>query len=98
MSSPTEFIIVRIILTIVTSEILILTSTSLQWQKETATSNSQKWESLWTHIQNTAARNVLLLGRVKMATENIYMQIYRQRGMVPKVGLSHHNFSYPNHS
>ena len=50
-------------------------------------SNHQKWESLWTHIQNTAARNVLLLGRVKMATENIYIQIYKQRGLPPKVRL-----------
>lgn len=60
------------------------TIADLTWRKETATSNHQKWESLWTHIQNTAARNVLLLGRVKMATENIYIQIYKQRGLPPK--------------
>ena len=56
----------------------------LTWRKEQAETTLQKWESLWAHIQNTASRNVLLLGRVKMATENIYVQIYKQRGLQPK--------------
>lgn len=56
----------------------------LTWRKEEAEAKLQKWESLWAHIQNTASRNVLLLGRVKMATENIYVQIYKQRGLLPK--------------
>eukprot|EP00116_Pleurobrachia_bachei_P017117 sb/3477379/ len=66
-------------------------STILPWKKETTSSTAQKWESLWTHIQNTAARNVLLLGRIKMATENVYIQIYRQRGIQPKIYFRNDN-------
>jgi len=55
-----------------------------QLSKEEITSVRVKWDSLWTHIQNTAARNVLLLGRVRMATENIYHQIYKQMKMKPE--------------
>ena len=37
-----------------------------------AQSNAVKWESKWTHIQNTAAKKTLLLGRIKIATHNLY--------------------------
>ncbi|XP_020631843.1 coiled-coil domain-containing protein 42 homolog [Orbicella faveolata] len=38
----------------------------LQTQLEKAQSVAVKWESQWTHIQNTAAKKTLLLGRIKM--------------------------------
>ena len=38
----------------------------LQTQLERAQSVAVKWESQWTHIQNTAAKKTLLLGRIKM--------------------------------
>jgi len=34
-----------------------------------------KWESKWTHIQNTAAKKTLLLGRVKIATHNLFQLV-----------------------
>ena len=68
--------------------IIFLKWSSPQLAKEEITSVRVKWDSLWTHIQNTAARNVLLLGRVRMATENIYHQIYKQMKMKPEVRFS----------
>ncbi|XP_065055065.1 coiled-coil domain-containing protein 42 homolog [Rhopilema esculentum] len=47
----------------------------LQTQLEEAQSNAVKWESQWTFIQNTAAEKTLLLGRIKMATHNLYMLV-----------------------
>ena len=38
----------------------------LQTELERAQSVAVKWESQWTHIQNTAAKKTLLLGRIKM--------------------------------
>lgn len=49
----------------------------LQTQLEDAQSNAVEWESSWTHIQNTAAEKTLLLGRIKMATHNLYMLVNR---------------------
>lgn len=46
-----------------------------QTKLEDAQSNAVKWESEWTHIQNTAAKKTLLLGRIKMATHNLYMLV-----------------------
>lgn len=51
---------------------------NLQMQLETAQSAAVKWESVWTHIKNTAARQTLLLGRIKMATHNLFMLIHKQ--------------------
>lgn len=49
----------------------------LQTQLERAQSVAVKWESQWTHIQNTAAKKTLLLGRIKMATHNLFMLVNR---------------------
>ncbi|XP_065682767.1 coiled-coil domain-containing protein 42 homolog isoform X1 [Hydra vulgaris] len=47
----------------------------LQTELEKEQSNALKWESEWTHIQNTAAKKTLLLGKIKMATHNLFQLI-----------------------
>ncbi|XP_059809156.1 coiled-coil domain-containing protein 42-like [Hypanus sabinus] len=47
----------------------------LQAQLEAARSRSLRWDAAWTHIQNTAARQTLVLGTVKMATLNLYQLV-----------------------
>lgn len=47
----------------------------LQTSLEKTQSRALKWESTWTHIQNTAAKKTLLLGRIKMATHNLFMLV-----------------------
>ncbi|CAH3013753.1 unnamed protein product, partial [Porites evermanni] len=49
----------------------------LQTKLERAQSVAVKCESQWTHIQNTAAKKTLLLGRIKMATHNLFMLVNR---------------------
>eukprot|EP00794_Sanderia_malayensis_P013932 gene13932-15384_t len=48
---------------------------NLQTELEEAQSDAVEWESKWTHIQNTAAEKTLVLGRIKMATHNLYMLV-----------------------
>ncbi|XP_041455783.1 coiled-coil domain-containing protein 42 homolog [Lytechinus variegatus] len=50
---------------------------TLQTQLDTAQSEAVKWESVWTHIKNTAAKKTLLLGRIKMATHNLFQLVSR---------------------
>ena len=38
----------------------------LQTRLDRAQSDAVKWESRWTHIKNTAAKQTLNLGRIKM--------------------------------
>ncbi|XP_055511608.1 coiled-coil domain-containing protein 42 homolog isoform X2 [Leucoraja erinacea] len=47
----------------------------LKIRLEAAKTKTVKWESIWVHIQNTAARKTLTLGMVKMAIFNLYAHI-----------------------
>ncbi|XP_067684611.1 coiled-coil domain-containing protein 42 homolog isoform X2 [Haliotis asinina] len=51
----------------------------LQTRLDKAQSAAVKWESKWTHIKNTAATKTLLLGRIKMATHNLYQLVKRHQ-------------------
>ncbi|XP_031555849.1 coiled-coil domain-containing protein 42 homolog [Actinia tenebrosa] len=53
---------------------------NLQTKLENTQSVAVKWESQWTHIKNTAAKKTLLLGRIKMATHNLFMLVNRHLG------------------
>jgi len=44
----------------------------LQTRLDKAQSKAVKWESKWAQIQNTAAKRTLLLGRIKIATHNLF--------------------------
>ncbi|KAM9810931.1 coiled-coil domain-containing protein 42 like-2 [Neosynchiropus ocellatus] len=44
----------------------------LQTELERAYAESAFWEKEWSHIQETAANETLLLGQIKMATLNLY--------------------------
>ncbi|XP_074640131.1 coiled-coil domain-containing protein 42 homolog [Tubulanus polymorphus] len=48
---------------------------ALQTRLDKAESRAVKWESKWTHIKNTAAHKTLVLGRIKMATHNLYQLV-----------------------
>ncbi|XP_052802473.1 coiled-coil domain-containing protein 42 homolog isoform X2 [Mya arenaria] len=52
---------------------------SLQTRLDDAQSDAVKWESQWTHIKNTAAKKTLELGRIKMATHNLYQLVKRHQ-------------------
>lgn len=47
----------------------------LQTRLDQAQSRAVKWESKWAHIQNTAAKKTLLLGRIKIATHNLFQLV-----------------------
>jgi len=49
----------------------------LQTRLDKAQSDAVHWESKWTHIQNTAAKKTLLLGRIKIAVHNLYQLVLR---------------------
>lgn len=51
----------------------------LQTRLDKAQSEAVKLESEWTHIKNTAAEKTLKLGRIKMATHNLYQLVLRQQ-------------------
>lgn len=58
----------------------------LQTRLDQAQSRAVKWESKWTHIQNTAAKKTLLLGRIKIATHNLFQLVnkhLKQQATVP---------------
>jgi len=47
----------------------------LQTRLDKAQSKAVRWESKWAHIQNTAAKRTLMLGRIKIATHNLYQLV-----------------------
>jgi len=47
----------------------------LQTRLDQAQSKAVKWESKWAHIQNTAAKKTLLLGRIKIASHNLFQLV-----------------------
>jgi len=57
----------------------------LQTELEKTQSKAVKWESTWTHIQNTAATKTLLLGRIKMATHNLFMLVNKHTKQTPLI-------------
>ncbi|EDO39885.1 predicted protein [Nematostella vectensis] len=61
---------------------------NLQTKLEKTQSVAVKWESQWTHIKNTAAKKTLLLGRIKMATHNLFMLVNRHLGQTGMVDMT----------
>lgn len=57
----------------------------LQTRLDAAQSDAVKWESSWNHIKNTAAKKTLLLGRIKMATHNLYQLVKSHQNQVDDV-------------
>ncbi|XP_059161084.1 coiled-coil domain-containing protein 42 homolog [Physella acuta] len=58
---------------------------TLQTRLDAAQSDAVKWESKWTHIKNTAATKTLLLGRIKMATHNLYQLVRSHQNQLDDV-------------
>ncbi|XP_072550429.1 coiled-coil domain-containing protein 42 homolog [Salminus brasiliensis] len=48
------------------------TLSQLQTELDTILSQALRWESTWSHIQATAAKETLLLGQIKVVTLNLY--------------------------
>merc|ERR1719359_555724 len=59
----------------------------LQTRLDKAQSEAVHWESKWTHIQNTAAKKTLLLGRIKIATHNLYQLVLRHAKVLEVVKM-----------
>ncbi|XP_071944527.1 coiled-coil domain-containing protein 42 homolog [Antedon mediterranea] len=65
----------------------------LQTRLDTAQGDAVKWESVWTHIKNTAAKKTLLLGRIKMATHNLFQLVNRHQKQSGSTDLTEEQLS-----
>merc|ERR1719326_2169986 len=54
---------------------------SLQAEKETAQTEKLYWENQFSQVQNAASKRTLLLGQIKLATNNLFMLIQRKARM-----------------
>uniref|UniRef100_A0A8C5LWP7 Cilia and flagella associated protein 73 n=1 Tax=Leptobrachium leishanense TaxID=445787 RepID=A0A8C5LWP7_9ANUR len=59
----------------------------LQGNLEKARAVVLQWESSWAQIQNTAAENTLRLGRIRMATLNLFQTITKQMRMKTDISV-----------
>ncbi|XP_033111580.1 coiled-coil domain-containing protein 42 homolog [Anneissia japonica] len=66
---------------------------TLQTRLDTAQGEAVKWESVWTHIKNTAAKKTLLLGRIKMATHNLFQLVNRHQKQSGSTDLTEEQLS-----
>ncbi|KAM4709656.1 cilia- and flagella-associated protein 73 isoform 2-T2 [Discoglossus pictus] len=59
----------------------------LQAELDKARTVVAQWESLWTQIQNTSAETTLRLGRVRMATMNLFNTITKNMHVKPDIHI-----------
>ncbi|KAM4807523.1 cilia- and flagella-associated protein 73 [Rhinophrynus dorsalis] len=59
----------------------------LQGELEQARAVVLQWESRWAQIQNTAAENTLRLGRIRMATLNLFQTITKQMRIKTEISV-----------
>jgi len=55
----------------------------LQTKLDDSNSQAAQWDAEWNHIKSTAAHKTLMLGRIKMATHNLFTLITKHQ---PKLG------------
>ncbi|XP_030075050.1 cilia- and flagella-associated protein 73 [Microcaecilia unicolor] len=60
----------------------------LKIKLEKAQSTTLQLESKWAHIQNTAVKKTLLIGKIKMATFNIFQILTKQMRLQPDVPVN----------
>ncbi|XP_078599705.1 coiled-coil domain-containing protein 42 homolog isoform X1 [Branchiostoma floridae x Branchiostoma japonicum] len=66
---------------------------NLQTQLDNAQASAVKWEAIWTHIKNTAAKKTLLLGRIKMATHNLFQLVNKHLKQAVEMENTHEQLS-----
>ncbi|KAJ6659066.1 hypothetical protein lerEdw1_019369 [Lerista edwardsae] len=58
----------------------------LHAQLEQAQAKTLEWSSSWARIQNTAAKNTLELGQIKLAVLNLFQLVAKQKHLPPGLG------------